>query len=91
MILVAITERYVNGKLTEASTEYLPWNDGGKEYHRNCISPETRSVFRALGCRERATYGYTLAGYIVTKLTSISPDKSEKVIRHFRIIRKGES
>jgi hypothetical protein len=91
MILTVITETFVNGELTEATTESMAWEDEGKQFHHNCNSPETRRVFRALGCTERATYGYTLAGYIVTRLTSVSPDKSEKTIRQFRIIREGEN
>jgi hypothetical protein len=91
MILTVITETFVNGKLTDTTTETMPWEDEGKRFHRNCNSPETRRVFRALGCTEHVTYGYTLAGKIITRLTSISPDKSEKIIRHFRITREGEN
>lgn len=88
MILTAITETYVNGKLSDISAESMSWEEGGKQYHRHVTAPETLKAFRSLGGTERPTYGYTLAGYIVTKLTSISPDKSTKVIRTFRIDRE---
>lgn len=44
--------------------------------------------FKNLGGSERVTKGYTPAGYIATNLVSINPEKSEKVIRHFKIKNK---
>jgi hypothetical protein len=85
MILVTTTETYIEGKLTESTTETLPWQGDGEDYHRRCTSPETLRFFRSLGGSERATYGYTPAGRIVTRLVSTSPDKRTRIIRRFEI------
>ena len=41
--------------------------------------------FKSLGGSERIYKNYTLAGYIPTKLVSISPDKEIKIIRKISI------
>ena len=43
--------------------------------------------FRNLGGFERITKTYTCEGYIPTRLTSINPDKTKKVIRYFTPVR----
>ena len=43
--------------------------------------------FKSLGGSERIYKNYTLAGYIPTKLVSISPDKEIKIIRKISIER----
>ena len=55
-----------------------------KEYN-NIFSKETQAFFRSLGGYERASKSYTNAGYIVTKLTSISPDKTTKIVRTVKV------
>ena len=55
-----------------------------KEYD-NIFSKETQAFFRRLGGYERASKSYTTAGYIVTRLTSISPDKTTKIVRTVRV------
>ena len=44
--------------------------------------------FKNIGGSERVEKSYTISGYIPTRLTSVSPDRQIKVIRHFRITRK---
>ena len=55
-----------------------------KEYD-NIFSKETQAFFRNLGGYERASKSYTTAGYIVTRLTSISPDKTTKIVRTVKV------
>ena len=52
-----------------------------QETYNNIFSKETQAFFRRLGGYERASKSYTTAGYIVTRLTSISPDKTTKIVR----------
>lgn len=88
MYLATTIETYVDGKLTESTSDVRPWDTEGEDFHARCTSPDTLRFFRALGGTERVTYGQTLVGKIVTKLTSISPDKRTRVIRTFRVTRE---
>ena len=45
---------------------------------------ETVKWFRRLGGSGSVQRSYTYAGYVVTKLTSISPDRQNKKIREFK-------
>ena len=56
-----------------------------QETYNNIFSKETQAFFRRLGGYERASKSYTIAGYIVTRLISISPDKTTKIVRTVRI------
>lgn len=64
-------------KTEEKTVETVPGN-----YYMNMI--DAIPFFRNLGGSERVQMGYTLAGYIPTQLSSISPDGKEKVIRKFK-------
>lgn len=88
MYLATTIETYVDGKLTESTSDVRPWDTEGEDYHARCTSPNTLRFFRALGGTERATYGWTLAGRIVTRLVSTSPDKRTRVIRTFCVTRE---
>ena len=55
-----------------------------KEYFNYISSVD---FFKNLGGTERVEKGYTIAGYIPTKLTSINPSKDVKIIRQFKITR----
>lgn len=44
--------------------------------------------FKSIGGYERVEKGYTIAGYIPTQITSISPNKEIKVVRKFRFEEK---
>ena len=76
--------------------------ESGKSWKRKSDSEETSEIefneyfnylssvefFKNLGGTERVEKGYTISGYVPTKLTSISPNKDTKIIRSFRITRK---
>ena len=49
---------------------------------------DSMKFFRNLGGWERGYKNYTSEGYIVTNMVSISPDREEKVTRHFDFIRE---
>lgn len=87
MYLIMTVKTYVDGKLTENNTDIRKWRGDGEDYYYRATSPDTLQFFRNLGGTERVTYGWTLAGKIVTKLTSTSPDKRVKTIRTFDIAR----
>tara|TARA_R100001480_G_scaffold36930_1_gene49649 strand:+ start:985 stop:1251 length:267 start_codon:yes stop_codon:yes gene_type:complete len=54
-----------------------------KEYN-NITSTDTQRFFRRLGGSETAQRTYTSAGYLITKLTSISPDRKTKKVYQFK-------
>ena len=56
-----------------------------QETYNNIFNKETQAFFRRLGGYERASKSYTTAGYIVTRLTSISPDKATKIVRTVKV------
>ena len=56
-----------------------------QETYDNIFSKETQRFFRKLGGYERATKSYTSAGYIVTSLISISPDRATKIVRTIKV------
>lgn len=64
-------------KTEEKTVETVPGN-----YYMNMI--DAIPFFRNLGGSERVQMGYTLAGYIPTQLSSISPDGKEKILRNFK-------
>ena len=51
--------------------------------HRLCTNDDTVKWFRRLGGSETVERSYTSAGYLVTKLTSTSPDKQNKTVREY--------
>ena len=75
--------------------------EGRKNFSKNPSETTTRKItveeydnifssidfFKSLGGNERIYKNYTLAGYIPTKLVSISPDKEIKIIRNISIER----
>ena len=75
--------------------------EGRKNFSKNPSETTTREIttkeydnifssidfFKSLGGSERIYKNYTLAGYIPTKLVSISPDKEIKIIRKISIER----
>lgn len=64
-------------KTEEKTVETVPGN-----YYMNMI--DAIPFFRNLGGSERVQMGYTIAGYIPTQLSSISPDGKEKIVRKFK-------
>ena len=96
-------ERIVRGlegyKIILTKEEYR--KEGRKNFSKNPVETTTREItikeydnifssidfFKSLGGNERIYKNYTLAGYIPTKLVSISPDKEIKIIRKISIER----
>lgn len=54
-----------------------------ENYYNYC---DSIPFFKRLGGSERAQFGYTYAGYLVTQITSISPDYTRKIVRQFLIV-----
>ena len=56
-----------------------------QETYDNIFNKKTQAFFKKVGGYERASKSYTSAGYIVTRLTSISPDKTTKIVRTVKV------
>ena len=69
------TTYIVEGEKTEQIT---------KENYNNITSKETQQWFRRLGGSETAQKSYTCRGYLITRLTSVSPDRQNKSIYQFK-------
>ena len=69
------TTYIVDSKKIETVTE--------KQHHLTTCD-DTVKWFRRLGGSETVQRSYTSAGYLVTKLTSLSPDRQTKVIREYK-------
>ena len=64
---------------TDRKTATIP-----EEYHHNATAPETIKFFRNLGGYERTERNYTRAGYVVTRIISINPTRTERTIREYK-------
>lgn len=62
-------------------------NEVTDEQHDLATNDETCRWFRRLGGSETRQKGYTIKGYVCTKLISVSPDKQNKTIREYKFIR----
>ena len=69
------TTYVVDSKEVETVTE---------KQHRLTTCDDTVKWFRRLGGSETVQRSYTSAGYLFTKLTSLSPDRQTKVIREYK-------
>ena len=74
-------ERTESGKNWKTKASEVEITTIDQETYNNIFSKETQRFFRNLGGYERATKSYTRAGYIVTSLVSISPDRITKIVR----------
>lgn len=54
-----------------------------EEFYTRCVNDKT---MKNMGGYERHDKGYTCKGNVVTKITSISPNKTMKTVRHFEFI-----
>ena len=88
-----------SGIITETRTEYTRNSEHGKwkevnketekinfEYYMNVI--ESIPFFKRLGS-EKVYKGYSIVGYIPLEIVSISPCKTEKIVRKFYFTEKG--
>ena len=78
------TESGKNWKKQPVEVERLKVDE---EYYNNIFNKSTLNFFKGLGGTERITKGYTIEGYIPVQLTSISPDKTTRIIRKFTPLR----
>ena len=76
------TESGKNWKSNPTETEITTID---QETYNNIFSKETQAFFRRVGGYERTSKSYTSAGHIVTSLTSISPDKTTKIVRTVKV------
>lgn len=76
------TESGKNWKSNPTETEITTID---QKTYNNIFSKETQAFFRNLGGYERTSKSYTAAGYIVTRLTSVSPDKTTKIVRTIKV------
>ena len=83
-------------KIMETKTEYDKVGSRWKETEKTkketsvkfyCNVLDAVPFFKNLGGYERVEMSYTIAGYIPTISTSISPDRKKKVIREYTIKR----
>ena len=78
-------ERTASNKGWKSNPTSIEISTIDQEEYDNIFSKETQAFFRRLGGYERASKSYTTAGYIVTRLTSISPDKTTKIVRTVKV------
>lgn len=97
--LQSIVKNLKGYKLILTKEEYK--KEGRKNFPKNPLEITTEEIttkeydnifssinfFKSLGGTERIYKTYTLAGYIPTRLISISPDKGIKIVRKIRIER----
>ena len=78
-------ERTESGKSWKSNPTEIEITTINQETYDNIFSKKTQAFFRGLGGYERTSKSYTTAGYIVTRLTSISPDKTTKIVRTVKV------
>ena len=78
-------ERTESGKSWKSNPAEIEITTIDQETYDNIFSKKTQAFFRGLGGYERASKSYTNAGYIVTRLTSVSPDKTIKIVRTVKV------
>ena len=78
-------ERTESGKSWKSNPTEIEITTIDQETYDNIFSKETQAFLRGIGGYERASKSYTNAGYIVTRLTSISPDKTTKIVRTVKV------
>ena len=87
MTTITLTETRLS-KNPNTKTTYLvdskEVSEVTERQHELTTNDDTLKWFRRFGGSETAQRGYTYSGYVVTKLTSISPDKQTKVIREYK-------
>ena len=57
-----------------------------QQHYENATSTDTIKFFKRLGGTERISRNYTCAGYLIEKITSISPNRENKTIREYQFI-----
>lgn len=80
MIILTIEKLEKTGKVTYKPTSCSKSEITDQEFKN---IENSCKFFRRLGGIESIQRGYTCNGYVMTKLTSTSPDKENKTIRTF--------
>jgi hypothetical protein len=92
--------KFENYTITLTTIRYKK-TESGKSWRSKPTSEETEIIkfenyfnylssvqfFKNMGGYERVEKGYTIAGHIPVQITSISPDKTEKIIYKFKFER----
>lgn len=68
-------------QFVESDTMYF-----NPDEYKSFVSRDTITWFMRLGSKQIAVFGNTSFGRLVTQLSSISPDNSEKHVYNFRFI-----
>ena len=76
------TESGKNWKSNPTEIEITTIN---QEEYDNIFNKKTQAFFKVIVGYEKASKSYTNAGYIVTRLISISPDKTIKMVRTIKV------
>ena len=83
MIMTKTEFKKVGSKWVEANKEEKEITE---EYYNNIVN--AKSFMQNLGGYERHEKNYTYIGYIVTRINSISPDRKDKSLYEFTVIKK---
>jgi hypothetical protein len=86
MTQITLTEkRYVKNPNTKTTyiLETTETTNVTEKQHSLTTNNDTCKWFRRLGGSETKQMEYTCAGYKCTKLTSVSPDKQNKIVREY--------
>ena len=90
--IILVKEEYytrtASGKSWKSKPDQVDLERVTPDYYYNTC--DAIPFFKALGGSERAVFNYTYCGYLVTRITSVSPDKQNKVIRKFWILKTEE-
>ena len=77
--------RTESGKSWKSNPTEIEITTINQETYDNIFNKKTQAFFKGIGGYERASKSYTNAGYIVTRLISISPDKTTKIVRTVKV------
>ena len=83
MILVETKFKKVGSKWVEIDKEEIEITE---EHYNNIVG--AKNFMKNLGGYERHEKNYTYIGYIVTRINSISPDRKDKSLYEFTVIKK---
>ena len=83
MVMVETKFKKVGSKWVEVNKEE---KEITQEEYNNIVG--AKNFMKNLGGYERHEKNYTYIGYIVTRINSISPDKKDKSLYEFTVIKK---
>ena len=77
-------------KFEKVGSKWVEVNKEEKEITEECYNNivNAKNFMKNLGGYERHEKNYTYIGYIVTRINSISPDKKDKSLYEFTVIKK---